>query len=57
MKEKRNIKALIEKEAPNLNNLLDLEDVKILKGLTEEFEIPGLRNKCLELKLKCSFLF
>ena len=28
---KRNIKALIEKEAPNLNNLLDPEEVKIFK--------------------------
>ena len=34
--EKRNIKELIEKEAPNLNNLLDPEDVKQFKGLTEE---------------------
>jgi len=31
MKEKRNIKALIEKEAPNLNNILDVEDVKYLE--------------------------
>ena len=35
MTDKRNIKALIEKEAPNLNNLLDPEEVKIFKGLTE----------------------
>ena len=34
--EKRNIKELIEKEAPNLNNLLDPEDVKQFQGLTEE---------------------
>ena len=37
MTDKRNIKELIEKEAPNLNNLLDPEEVKIFKGLTEEF--------------------
>ena len=30
--EKRNIKELIEKEAPNLNNLLDPEDVKQFQG-------------------------
>ena len=36
MTEKRNIHALIEKEAPSLNNLLDPEDVKQFKGLTEE---------------------
>ena len=35
MKEKRNIKALIEKEAPNLKNLLDPEEVKIFKVLTD----------------------
>ena len=29
MTDKRNIKALREKEAPNLNNLLDPEEVKI----------------------------
>ncbi len=28
MTDKRNIKALIEKEAPNLNNLLDPEEVE-----------------------------
>ena len=33
--EKRNIKELIEKEAPNLNNLLDPEDVKQFKVLTK----------------------
>ena len=35
-KEKRNIKELIEKEAPNLNNLLDPEDVKEFKAMTVE---------------------
>ena len=34
-KEKRNIKELIEKESTNLNNLLDPEEVKIFKCLTE----------------------
>ena len=34
--EKRNIHALIEKEAPSLNNLLDPNDVKEFKELTDE---------------------
>ena len=36
MTEKRNIHALIEKEAPSLNNLLDPEDVKEFKAMTSE---------------------
>jgi len=36
MSEKRNIHALIEKEAPSLNNLLDPTDVKAFKELTTE---------------------
>ena len=34
--EKRNIHALIQKEAPSLNNLLDPNDVKEFKEMTEE---------------------
>ena len=36
MTEKRNIHALIEKEAPSLNNLLDPEDVYEFKAMTAE---------------------
>ena len=36
MAEKRNIHALIEKEAPSLNNLLDPNDVKAFKEFTTE---------------------
>ena len=36
MTEKRNIHALIEKEAPSLNNLLDPTEVKEFKQLTNE---------------------
>jgi len=36
MTEKRNIHALIEKEAPSLNNLLDPNDVQEFKELTNE---------------------
>jgi hypothetical protein len=50
--EKRNIHALIEKEAPSLNNLLDPNDVKEFKEMTKSLEILGQRNKCLELKQK-----
>ena len=44
MTEKRNIHALIEKEAPSLNNLLDPEDVKEFKAMTAE-----LRDTCIFL--------
>ena len=57
MTDKRNIKALIEKEAPNLNNLLDPEEVKTFKSLTEELRDTWTKSKCLERRLKCSFLF
>jgi hypothetical protein len=36
MTEKRNIHALIEKEAPNLHNILDPKDVNAFKELTGE---------------------
>jgi hypothetical protein len=36
MTEKRNIKSLIEKESPNLNNILDVEDVKSFNIIIEE---------------------
>jgi hypothetical protein len=36
MSEKRNIHALIEKEAPSLNNLLDPSDVKVFQEMTTE---------------------
>ena len=36
MKEKRNLHELIVKDAPSLNNLLDVEDVKEFKALTGE---------------------
>ena len=36
MTEKRNIYSLIEKEAPNLHNILDPKDVSAFKELTQE---------------------
>ena len=52
MTEKRNIHALIEKEAPSLNNLLDPEYVKEFKAMTAELVTHGPRNKYLEQKQK-----
>ena len=55
MKEKRNIKALIEKVAPNLNNLLDLEDVKIFKGLTEELRDTWTKKQMFRTETEMQF--
>ena len=55
MKEKRNIKALIEKEAPNLNNLLDIEDVKIFKGLTEELRDTWTKKQMFRTETEMQF--
>jgi len=55
MKEKRNIKALIEKEDPNLNNLLDLEDVKIFKGLTEELRDTWTKKQMFRTQTEMEF--
>jgi len=55
MKEKRNIKALIEKEAPNLNNLLDVEDVKIFKGLTEELRDTWTKKQMFRTETEARF--
>ena len=53
--EKRNIKALIEKEAPNLNNLLDPEDVKQFKGLTEELRDTWTKKQMFRTETEMSF--
>ena len=55
MKEKRNIKELIEKEAPNLNNLLDVEDVKIFKGLTEELRDTWTKKQMFRTETEMQF--
>ena len=54
-KEKRNIKELIEKEAPNLNNLLDPEDVKQFKGLTEELRDTWTKKQMFRTETEMSF--
>ena len=54
-KEKRNIKELIEKEAPNLNNLLDPEDVKQFKGLTEELRDTWTKKQMFRTETEMQF--
>ena len=55
MKEKRNIKALIEKEAPNLNNLLDPEEVKTFKSLTEELRDTWTKKQMFRTETEMQF--
>ena len=53
--EKRNIKELIEKEAPNLNNLLDTEDVKQFQGLTEELRDTWTKKQMFRTETEMQF--
>ena len=55
MTDKRNIKAIIEKEAPNLNNLLDPEEVKIFKGLTEELRDTWTKKQMFRTETEMQF--
>ena len=55
MKEKRNIKELIEKEAPNLNNLLDPEDVKHFRSLTEELRDTWTKKQMFRTETEMQF--
>ena len=55
MTNKRNIEELIEKEAPNLNNLLDPEEVKIFKGLTEELRDTWTKKQMFRTETEMSF--
>ena len=52
---KRNIKELIEKEAPNLNNLLDPEEVKIFKGLTDELRDTWTKKQMFRTETEMQF--
>ena len=58
MKEKRNIHELIVKEAPNLNNLLDPEDVKEFKELTGELRDTWIKKQVFrtETEMRMSVL-
>ena len=53
--EKRNIKEVIEKEAPNLNNLLDPEDVKQFQGLTEELRDTWTKKQMFRTETEMQF--
>ena len=52
---KRNIKELIEKEAPNLNNLLDPEEVKVFKGLTDELRDTWTKKQMFRTETEMQF--
>ena len=54
-KEKRNIKELIEKEAPNLNNILEPEDVSVFKEMTEELRDTWTKKQMFRAETEMSF--
>ena len=58
MTEKRNIHALIEKEAPSLHNLLDPEDVKEFKAMTAELRDTWTKKQVIrtETEMRMSVL-
>ena len=55
MTEKRNIHALIEKEAPNLHNLLDPNDVSAFKELTEELRDTWTKKQVFRTETEMRF--
>ena len=55
MTEKRNIHALIEKEAPNLNNLLDPKDVSAFKEMTEELRDTWTKKQIFRTETEMNF--
>ena len=55
MTEKRNIYALIEKEAPNLNNLLDSNDVVSFKQMTEELRDTWTKKQIFRTETEMRF--
>jgi len=52
---KRNIKELIEKEAPNLNNILEPEDVSVFKAMTEELRDTWTKKQMFRTETEMSF--
>ena len=54
-KEKRNIIELIEKEAPNLNNILEPEDVSVFKEMTEELRDTWTKKQMFRTETEMSF--
>ena len=55
MTEKRNIHALIEKEAPSLNNLLDPNDVKEFKAMTAELRDTWTKKQIFRTETEMRF--
>ena len=55
MTEKINIYALIEKEAPNLNNLLDSSDVVSFKKMTEELRDTWTKKQIFRTETEMRF--
>jgi N-acetyl-beta-hexosaminidase len=52
---KRNIQDLIDKEAPNLNNLLEPEDVSIFNGMTEELRDTWTKKQMFRTQTEMEF--
>ena len=52
---KRDITSLIEKEAPNLHNLLDPEDVSIFNGMTEELRDTWTKKQMFRTQTEMEF--
>ena len=52
---KRDITSLIEKEAPNLNNLLDPEDVSIFKEMTGELRDTWTKKQMFRTQTEMEF--
>ena len=57
MTDKKDIKELIQREEPNLNNLLEKEDLSSFKGMVDELRDTWTKKQCLEQKLKQGFLY
>ena len=55
MTEKRNIHALIEKEAPNLHNILDPKDVRDFKELTTELRDTWTKKQVFRTETEMRF--
>ena len=55
MTEKRNIHALIEKEAPALNNLLDPQDVSAFKSMIEELRDTWTKKQIFRTETEMRF--
>jgi len=55
MNEKRNIKSLIEKETPSLNNLLDPNDVKDFKEMTSELKDTWTKKQVFRTETEMRF--